>query len=437
MNEPTDSPGAPDTPGEAQPRLSAAPGGARIEQLERELASLRRDLGHSEQGRKQAEEALREADERKNEFLATLAHELRNPLAPIRTGVQLLNLLANDSPDAAATRAMIERQLIHMVRLVDDLLDVSRLTRGKVELLPERVELRRVIESAVEANRPLFDAAQHSLTVRLPTPTLWLKADVTRLAQVVGNLLNNAAKFTPEGGQIELAAYQEGGQVIIRVTDNGLGIAPELLPNLFAMFAQSRRTLNRAQGGLGIGLSLVRQLIELHGGTVSVTSAGVGCGSTFTLRLPSGEAVPEVSARLPAALPQPTPSAKLRVMIVDDNIDAAEILAMLLQRSGHSLRTAHSGAKALDIAREFRPDVIFLDIGMPEMDGYEVATRLRHDLGLTETMVVALTGWGSPEDKRKTQAAGFDEHLTKPVDAAAVRRLLAQASQARQAVGPS
>ena len=382
----------------------------------------------------EAEEALREADERKNEFLATLAHELRNPLAPIRTGLQFLKMVENDSAVAERTREMMERQVVHMVRLIDDLLDVARITRGKVELVPERLELRRVLESALEAARPALDAAHHKMILKVQSQEIWVQADAVRLAQAVGNLLNNAAKFTPEGGRIELVAYQEGTQVVIQVSDNGLGIPAPFLPRIFDMFAQAKRTISHSQGGLGIGLSLVRRLVELHGGTVEVSSAGEGQGATFTLRLPSGEGAKPV--QLPAVAEAANlplrDSSKLRVMVVDDNIDAADGLTMLLELSGHEIRTAYGGAQALDIAREFRPDIVFLDIGMPQMDGYEVAQRLRRDLKLDDTVVVAVTGWGTAEDKRKTQAAGFNHHLTKPVDQTELLQLIDETDSRQQ-----
>ena len=369
--------------------------------------------------RKVAEAALREADRRKDEFLATLAHELRNPLAPVRTGLQVLRLTA-DSAAAARTRDMMERQLAHMVRLIDDLLDVSRITRGKLELRPEPVTLQAVVETALEASRPAVLARGHELTVEVPPEPVWLSADLTRLGQVVSNLLNNAAKYTPEGGRIELRATAGAGAATVVVRDDGFGIPPEMLDSVFEMFTQVNRTLDSSQGGLGIGLTLVRRLVELHGGTVTAESAGPGQGSTFTVTLPRLAAPPA-----PAAPPPSPPVARgLRVLVVDDNLDGAESLAMLLSLSGHDVGTAADGPSALRIAREFAPQVVLLDIGLPGMSGYEVARRLRADPPRVRPAIVALTGWGSDDDKAQAVAAGIDHHLTKPVDPAAVAELL-------------
>ena len=324
--------------------------------------------------RKCAEEALKHADRRKDEFLATLAHELRNPLAPIRTGLHVLNL-TRDAAVAVRTREMMERQLSHMVRLIDDLLDVSRITSGKVTLRKEQVLLRTVAETAVEASRPVIVAAGHALKLALPEEPVWLAADPTRLAQVMTNLLTNAAKYTPEGGCIELSASREGGEVIVRVTDTGLGIPPGMLAEVFEMFTQVNRTLERCQGGLGIGLALVKRLVEFHGGTITAESPGLGQGSTFTVRLPlveacAGPTEERSTAETPSVQP---PMSGRRVLVVDDNVDGAESLANMLQIGGHEIRTAHSGPAALDAARPFNPEVVFLDIGLPGMNGYEVA----------------------------------------------------------------
>jgi PAS domain S-box-containing protein len=381
----------------------------------------------TEEALRHSEEALKHADRRKDEFLATLAHELRNPLAPIRTGLYVLKM-APDSALAAETREMMDRQLSHMVRLIDDLLDVSRITSNKVTLRKERVSLRTIVETAVEASRPLIEAAGHALTLSLPEETVWLTADPTRLAQVLGNLLMNAAKYTPEKGCIELAATCEGQDVIVRVTDTGLGIPAGMLAKVFEMFAQVNRTLDRSQGGLGIGLALVKRLVELHGGTITAESPGLGKGSTFTIRLPLAPA--DTEQEDPTTTPEVTSAPPLRpgcrVLVVDDNVDGAESLAMMLRISGHETRTAHSGPEALDAARSFKPEVVFLDIGLPSMNGYEVAKRMRAEPSLSKTVLVALTGWGSEYDKRQSSQAGFDFHLTKPVEATAIENILTQ-----------
>ena len=373
-------------------------------------------------------QALQEADRRKDEFLATLAHELRNPLAPVRTGLEVLKL-APPGPVADAVRAMMERQLGHMVRLVDDLLDVSRVSRGKLELKKTRVTLQVVLDAALETSRPVLEAGRHALRVSIPSEPVWLDADLTRLAQVVGNLLANAAKYTPDGGHVALDARREGNEALVSVSDDGLGIPPEMLERVFEMFAQVNRTLDRAQGGLGIGLALVRRLVDMHGGTITAASPGPGRGSTFTLRLPLAGAV-EVSARPPvgdAAAP-----GGLRVLVVDDNRDAAESLSLMLELGGHDVRSAHDGPAALEVVRGFVPEVVFLDIGMPGMDGYAVARRLRVDPSLAGAVLVALTGWGSEEDKRRAGEAGFDHHLTKPVAAWEVIEVLARLGPARR-----
>jgi PAS domain S-box-containing protein len=385
----------------------------------------------SEEDLRRLADELAESDRRKTEFLATLAHELRNPLAPISNGLQLLRMPGTDAAAKERARAMMERQLRHLVRLVDDLLDIARISSGKVELKKENADLETVLASAVESSRPLLDAAHHQLDVRVAEPGLKVVADTTRLAQVVSNLLNNAAKYTPDGGRVELSARREGGDVLVSVTDSGIGIPADALPLVFEMFTQVGRTRERSQGGLGIGLALVRRLVELHGGSVTAESEGPGRGSTFTVRLPLAE--PSATAA-PAHGPHDAAdgSPVFRVLVVDDNVDAAESLAALLELDGHETRVAHDGDAALEQARAFRPEIVFLDIGMPGKDGYQVARELRGDPGNRDTMLVALTGWGAQDDRARTKNAGFDHHLTKPAELPAVEALLAKMGGRRQ-----
>lgn len=373
-----------------------------------------------------AAEALREADRRKDEFLALLAHELRNPLAPIRTGLQVLRLSASDEAAAARVHAMMERQVEHMVRLVDDLLDISRISRGKLELRREAVRVQDVVEQAIEATRPAIDAGRHALAVSLPAAPLWVNGDDTRLVQVLSNLLHNAAKYTPPGGRIGLDVEPVPEGVALRVTDDGAGIVAEMLPRVFDMFVQADRTLVRAHGGLGIGLSLVRRLVEMHGGAVVAESAGAGRGSRFTVVLPLAD-VPALAPAPPAAAASIPPSVPRRVLVVDDNEDAADALATMLRLLGAEAAVAHDGHAALRRALDLEPDLVFLDIGMPGMDGYEVAARFRGEPALRHVTLVALTGWGSERDKARSRAAGFDLHLVKPVGLPEVEGVLAQA----------
>jgi signal transduction histidine kinase len=367
---------------------------------------------------------LQETDRRKNEFLAMLAHELRNPLAPLRNA---LHIVRQRGPERRAVVVqawdLMERQVSHLVRLVDDLLDVSRITRGKVVLRREVVDLAEVATRAVESARPLIDARRHRLTYQCsPEPAL-VTADPVRLTQVIGNLLNNSAKYTEEGGEITLTVALEAGEAVVRVGDTGEGIAPEMLPQVFDLFTQVERTIDRAQGGLGIGLTLVRSLVEIHGGCVQAFSAGLGTGSEFVVRLPVLASVEEGGVG-----PGPEPSAPVkprRILVVDDNVDNAESLALLLQLSGHQVRTAHNGPGALAAASAFRPEVVLLDIGLPGMDGYEVARCLRTEAGGEKLLLVAQTGYGQEDDQRRSRQAGFDAHLVKPVDPDTLRALLA------------
>lgn len=392
----------------------------------------------------QAATALREADRRKDEFLATLAHELRNPLAPLRSGLDILQRAPAHSEVALRAQEMMARQLAYMVRLIDDLLDVSRIRTGKLELRRRRVAVQDVIDAAMESSRPRLDAAHHRLTLAVPTEPLAIDADPVRLAQVLSNLVNNAAKYTPPGGRIEVHARAVGDQAHITVTDNGMGIPASMLPHVFDLFTQVGHHAEHAQGGLGIGLSLARKLVALHGGTLEACSAGPGQGSTFTVILPrqpgvspshleadgAGTAtpVPEIPATAPRPAPEsdavpPGPSAR-RVLIADDNLDAGATLAMLLELEGVTTRTVGNGPDALLELAAFRPHLFFCDIGMPGLDGHEVARQVRADPSHQRTVLIAVSGWGSDTDKRHAEAAGFDGHLTKPVDAQALRALL-------------
>ena len=377
-----------------------------------------------------ADEAKQAEARRKDEFLATLTHELRNLLAPVRNGLQVLRLAGSD-PDRERACGMMDRQVHHLARLLDDLTDVSRIGQGKVVLRKERVDLRGVLAEAAEASRPLVDAGRHTLAVHRPPHAVPVEGDRTRLTQVFANLLNNAAKYTEPGGRIEVDVGADGGQAVVRVRDTGVGIPPELLPTVFELFAQVGTSLDRSQGGLGIGLALVRRLVELHGGSVGADSAGPGRGSTFTVRLPLAAPGPAGSdlARPVAASPA-APVRPRRVLVVDDHPDVADSLALLLRLDGHEVRVAGDGATALGVAAEFQPEVVFLDLGMPGMNGYETARRLREEVGLGGAAVVALTGWGTEADRRRTLDAGFAYHLVKPPDPAEVAALLATLSPA-------
>jgi PAS domain S-box-containing protein len=373
---------------------------------------------------KRAEEALRDADRRKDEFLATLAHELRNPLAPIRNSLQILKMPRVDAATVQRSRDMMDRQVEQLVRLVDDLLDVSRVMRGKIELRRERVELATVVARAVETVQPLVDAQGHQLSVSLPPESLPLDADPVRLAQVVGNLLTNAAKYTEPNGHIWITAAREDNEAVLRIRDSGIGIAPDVLPRIFDLFVQVDHAAARSQGGLGIGLTLVKNLCEMHGGSVEARSAGLGRGSEFVVRLPlvaQDRRQPQEGAG--EGRQEPARSSGHRLLVVDDNRDAADSLAVLLRLQGHEVRVAHGGPAALEMTKGYAPDMVFLDIGMPGMDGYEVARRMRPLLG--GVVLVALTGWGTQEDRRRSAEAGFDHHLVKPVEPKALEGVLA------------
>ncbi len=388
-----------------------------------------------------AEESLRklaadlsEADQRKTEFLATLAHELRNPLAPISSGLSLLKLGGDNAAAVGKVRQMMERQVGQMVRLIDDLLDVARISGGKIHLKKTRIDLAAAMANAIETSQPFIEAGAHQLAVMFPQVPMFLDADGTRIAQVLSNLLNNAAKYTPHGGSIAIAAEREGDQVCISVSDNGVGIAPESLSSIFDMFSQVRHNLNRAQGGLGVGLSLVRRLVEMHGGTVMAESSGAGEGSTLTIRLPLAPVVAQLPAQPDAGSPAARPHRRLRLLVADDNADAAELLAALLELQGHTSRVANNGVDAIRIAREFKPEAALLDIGMPDMNGYETAVAIRQIAGLENMVLVALTGWGDKSDRARSKDAGFDHHLTKPADMATIDALLDKV--ARSAMSP-
>jgi PAS domain S-box-containing protein len=370
--------------------------------------------------RKRAEEALKEADRRKDEFLAILAHELRNPLAPIRNSLYILRLSGSNNPVAERVNEMMERQVNHMVRLVDDLMEVSRITRGRIELRKEPVELETVLRDAMETSRPLIEAAHHQLIFTMPRESFVLQGDPVRLGQVFANLLNNAAKYTEDGGQIRLSVRREDDCVLVSVQDTGSGISTEMLPRIFELFTQVERSAARSQGGLGIGLTLVKTLVEMHGGTVHARSAGRGKGSEFVVSLPLG--VKSVLAERKED--KGSAPVRHRVLVVDDNCDAAESLAMLLQMLGAEVRVVFSGSDALETLRTYNADVVLLDIGMPIMDGYEVARRIRERSELTGITLIALTGWGQDEDRRRSQSAGFDYHLIKPADPKKLETLL-------------
>lgn len=374
--------------------------------------------------RKKFEEDLRAADRRKDEFLAVLAHELRNPLAPIRTGLELMRLAGDDASALEEVRTTMERQSQQMVRLIDDLLDVSRITRGAVELRKSRVELATVLESAVETSRPLIEEMGHKLEVTIPKPPIVLEADPTRLAQVISNLLNNAAKYMPRGGTIRVSAERLDGTAIISVKDSGIGIPAEMIERIFDMFTQVDGSLERSHGGLGIGLTLVKRLVEMHGGSVEAHSDGLNQGSEFIVRLPV--VVGLLSEPLSTDGSGRTAATKRRILVVDDNENAAKVLGMLLTALGNDVRTAFDGFTAIDLAESFLPEIILLDIGMPKLNGYETARRIRERPWGKNMVLAALTGWGQEEDKRRTREVGFDHHFVKPLEPATLQKLLAE-----------
>jgi PAS domain S-box-containing protein len=371
---------------------------------------------------------LSEADRRKDEFLATLAHELRSPLAPISNAVQVLRMAGADRASVQAASEMLERQVGQMAHLVDDLLDMSRITHGRIELRRERIELAPVLNQAVEAARALYREMGHELTVTLPLEAVFVDADPTRLTQVVGNLLNNACKFTEKGGHVRLKVERHDGYAVISVRDDGIGIAPEQLSRVFGMFSQVDTSLERSRGGLGIGLTLVRTLVEMHGGTIEARSEGLGHGSEFVVRLPTAVDAPRPVPAVPSAA---APANGRRVLIVDDNADGAESLAMMLRFAGHETEIAHDGLQAVAAADRFRPDAMLLDIGLPGLNGYEVCRRIRSRPWGGDLLMVAVTGWGQDEDRQRSKEAGFDTHVVKPVDPTAIMKMLASLPTAR------
>ena len=381
--------------------------------------------------RRRAEESLREADRRKDEFLAMLAHELRNPLAPIRNAARLLRQTGQSDAASSWCRDVIERQVEQLTRLVDDLLDVSRITRGKIQLQVEPLDLEAIVSGAVETSRPMIDARRHELHVTLPDTPVRISGDLVRLTQVVSNLLNNAAKFQDEGGWVSVSAAREGERAVIRVADRGMGIPPELIDTVFDLFAQVERTMDRAEGGLGIGLSLVRNLVQMHGGQVSARSAGRGRGSEFCVSLPC---LPVESALVPdarmSALAE-RPITGLRVLVVDDNRDAADSLSLLLNLRGYQTFVTHDGDAALEAAERTHPHVVLLDLGLPGLDGFEVCRRLRLQ-GHEKAVIVAITGYGQAEDRRRSSAAGFDAHMVKPVNPDELVKVVERTARARR-----
>ena len=378
--------------------------------------------------------ALADLDRRKDEFLAMLSHELRNPLAPILNAALLLRLHSNrnrlhgiENPILQQSATIIERQVGQLTQIVDELLEVSRITTGRIQLHQDRIALGVVVENAVATVRPLIDQRKHELTVSLPTEAIWLHADAARLEQVVVNLLTNAAKYTDQGGHIWLTVQQEGEEAVLRVRDTGVGIAPEILPRIFDLFTQAERSLDRSQGGLGIGLALVQRLVEMHGGTVAASST-LGQGSEFVVRLPVVSPPPPQASSLPTETAQPA-GPSLRVLVVDDNVDTVTTLALLVKESGHDVRTAYDGSTVLEAALDYRPNVVLLDIGLPGLNGFEVAKQLRQQPALQNAVLVAMTGYGGVSDRQRSQDAGFDHHLVKPGDFGKLLQILATVSE--------
>ncbi len=391
----------------------------------------RTDRKRLEEELRSRSEALARADKEKDEFLSVLAHELRNPLAPVVYALRLLDEKPLDDPDRWYIRRIVDRQMRRLSRLIDDLLDVSRIRTGKVELRKSRVDLNAVAGHAVDGIRPLAEERDHTLTVALPPEPVWVEVDSNRIEQVLANLLSNAVKFTEAGGHLSLAVERQGQEVLVRVKDDGVGIAADLLPHIFGLFTQGDRSLDRSRDGLGIGLTLSQRLVELHGGTLEAHSEGTGKGSEFVVRLPAFLQQVAAPDEEPDERDEP-PSRPLRVLVVDDSQDTTELLGALLEMAGHSVQVAHTGPAALGAAAVFRPDAVILDIGLPGLDGYQVAERLREDPLCKNAMLIAATGYGQEEDLRRSREAGFDRHLVKPIDPADLRRLLAELANRRK-----
>jgi signal transduction histidine kinase/DNA-binding response OmpR family regulator len=383
-------------------------------------SNLKREMART----KEAEEKLKEAARRKDEFLAMLSHELRNPLAPIRNAAEVMRRIAPADAGIAWARDVVERQVTHLAQLVDDLLDVSRITQGKITLKKEPVELGRVIQHSVDMARSLVESKRHHLTVSVPTAPIWVHGDFARLSQVIGNILSNAAKYTAEGGRIELMAIADRGEAVVSVRDNGIGIEAALLPHVFELFTQGERSLDRSQGGLGVGLTVVQRLVELHQGRVEVTSDGLNKGSLFRVCLPCISPVSQRDEK-DLEVAADTAAAGKRILVVDDNIDAAESIAVFLRLEGHEVRTVSDGAQAVAIAQVFAPHIAVIDIGLPGMNGYEVARRLRLQGAESPALLIALTGYGQKEDRVRSEEAGFDHHFVKPADPRLIQRAIA------------
>lgn len=398
-----------------------------VERRASALEASNQSLEHEMSERQMAENALRLADRRKDEFLATLAHELRNPLAPLRNGLQILRMQNNDPDALIQAQTIMERQLKQMVRLVDDLLDVSRITTGKLSIAKSQVDVRMVMRDAIETSSAFIEECGHQLQVHMPDDAVWIEADPIRLAQVFSNLLNNAAKYTDSGGLITFAAKVEEGKLSVSICDNGIGIAENMLNEIFSMFTQVDHSIERAHAGLGVGLALSKRLIDLHGGTLIASSEGPGRGSIFCVRLDTVEHIAcadnTVSAKAVAKVSR-------RIMLVDDNVDYISTMATLLTMLGHDVRTAHDGNAALQVAEEFAPEFIFMDIGMPGMSGYDVARRLREQSHLARSILIAVTGWGQEKDRQLSRSAGFDVHLVKPVELAQILAVLESKTKA-------
>jgi signal transduction histidine kinase/ActR/RegA family two-component response regulator len=377
-------------------------------------------------------ETLEQAERRMTEFLAMLSHELRNPLAAVRNAISMMQIKEIEDPDLTWARDILDRQVTHITRLVDDLLEVSRVTSGSIRLQKQQVDMGTVIARAVEASRPLIDARGHRLELRVPERPMFVEGDMVRLTQVFMNLLNNAAKYTPEGGSIRLTADEDEGVLVVRVRDTGVGIPEDLLPRVFELFAQGERTLDRSDGGLGIGLTLARRLIEMHKGSLTASSEGAGKGSEFVVRIPLSSGAPSIGGGGQGRVGEHGSVAeKLRVLVVDDNIDAALSMKLYLRAWGYDARTVYDGRPVAGIVQEYHPDVILLDIGLPGMSGYEVAESIRRLPDGDAVTIVAVTGYGQEEDRRRTRAAGIDHHLVKPVDPESLRTILNSVKESR------